>query len=1285
MKTRLTTKQWQYLFLGFVFALALVLYPEPLGRASTVVGGGSIPPPVITLQPADQTVTVGGTATFNVLADGIPPLSYQWFFGNNALAGRTSTALVLTSVMPDQAGYYSAVASNLYGTATSTPARLTVTGSAPRFVLQPQGTNVYEGMAITLRGQATGTLPLFYQWQKDGQPLQGATASVYSLYTIPRATTNDSGVYRVVVTNLLGSATSSNAPVVVRPLPPCMPPPEGLVSWWRAESNSLDGWGANDAYAGPYPYQPTYVYGKVGRALSLMGSPQALRVPDSPSLRFTNALSIESWVMPAANPIFSARTIIGKWNPGVQPGYVTPGTNVSFWLGLTNGNQLCLMLSPTGDLTNVMRLLAPGVLATSVWTFVVATYDGASVQLYANAVLVARTNYSGGIFPGTGDAGIGGIPDRPDIAYSFWSWMGALDEISLYNRALSDAEIQGVYAADAAGKCLEAPVITLQPQNQAVPLGEDVKFSIGVQGTRPLRYQWRFNGRNLLNATNGWLVLEKVQTSSLGDYSVLVSNALGSVTSSNATLTLLPAPVCVSPPTNLVSWWAFDNSPIDVAGTNNGARLSGNFGVGKVGQALGPDMYGKVKVQVPSSDSLNFGSNADFSIEGWIKALPPVPGKFLVADPVIIQKKSLTTSSTVPSEVGYSLFLDRGRLACWLGSGPLYPRVTTNTSTFISSGPDLRDGMFHHVALSLDRSAPNGGALYVDGQPVLTFDPTARIDTLANTNLFLIGAPIEYGAYTNLNGWIDEMAIYDRALSPAEVAAIKQAGAAGKCKVQPFIITQPTNLTLNPGGTAVFIVAAGGTPEPRYQWLLNGYRLAGATSSTLVITNVAAAPGTYVAWATNGFGTAVSQGALLKINRPPLARCANRIVSAGTNCLASAVVNAGSSDPDGDRISLVQFPPGPYPLGTNIVQLTVSDDKGLSNSCSALVIVLDKSPPNLRTVNVITTNAPNQCGAIVNFPLPIATDSCSPVTNITCAPPPGSFFPVGVTIVQCTATDAAGNVGSNRFSVTVRDTQAPSITCPADITVTNAHDAWSTNVSFEPLVSDNCPGVGLPICNPPSGSGFTPGIHTVTCSVIDRAGNSSQCTFTVSVVPGNLPPVPVITISPLANFPGVTNLLVIAPNALQATVRLDASASYDVDDSHFLFAWYAGTNLLSTNAILTQVLAVGSHEITLLLDDMFPYGTNAATTIIDVVSPAQAVGILIGMVENATVGRNPQPLLASLRAAAASFERHNWRAGMNHLEAFEKKVRTQVAPSDPVLAGKLITAAESILNALSGG
>jgi hypothetical protein len=178
-------------------------------------------------------------------------------------------------------------------------------------------------------------------------------------------------------------------------------------------------------------------------------------------------------------------------------------------------------------------------------------------------------------------------------------------------------------------------------------------------------------------------------------------------------------------------------------------------------------------------------------------------------------------------------------------------------------------------------------------------------------------------------------------------------------------------------------------------------------------------------------------------------------------------------------------------------------------------------------------------------------------------------------------------------------------------------------------------------------------------------------------------PVPVLDLSPLALFPGRTNLIVVAPDNTNALVQLNAARSYDVDDAHFKVFWYEGATLVSTNVAASLELPVGTHSITLLLDDTFPLGTSSTNVTLEVLSPAQAVGIIIGLLEDSSLTATRQhPLLATLTAAAASFERADFQPAINQLGAFQNKVRAQVSPSVPALAEDLLSAAQTLIDAL---
>jgi uncharacterized repeat protein (TIGR01451 family) len=144
--------------------------------------------------------------------------------------------------------------------------------------------------------------------------------------------------------------------------------------------------------------------------------------------------------------------------------------------------------------------------------------------------------------------------------------------------------------------------------------------------------------------------------------------------------------------------------------------------------------------------------------------------------------------------------------------------------------------------------------------------------------------------------------------------------------------------------------------------------------------------------------------------------------------------------------------------------------------------------------DVTTDKTAGQCGAVVDYGS--AGGSGSGCGTITCTPPTGSFFPLGVTNVICFGESG----GACAFTVTVRDPQPPTITCPGNITVPESSPGMGFAVVDypPPTLNDNCP-APLDACQPPAGSSFPVGTTTVTCTTNDGAGNTATCSFTVTV------------------------------------------------------------------------------------------------------------------------------------------------------------------------------------------
>jgi len=269
-----------------------------------------------------------------------------------------------------------------------------------------------------------------------------------------------------------------------------------------------------------------------------------------------------------------------------------------------------------------------------------------------------------------------------------------------------------------------------------------------------------------------WTVLRGARRwGALGVGLALMAFAVASVSAQN----LVP---CVQPPSGMVSWWSADGNPNDIVDGNHGTLIgSAGYAPGVVDQAFSFTAAGDC-VEVPNAANLNFGPagsvGGNLSIDAWILIPNGSPSSTATYVP-IVDKRELPNGPWDPAATGYSLFLYNGKLAFQLGDGTFF--------NYISLGSSLQDGLPHHVAVTVDRAtnSTTGGTLYVDGAMVLIFDPTNRPGDLTNS------APLFIGRHAgdpdiSFIGLIDEVEIFNRALSPLEVQGIFNANSAGKCK-----------------------------------------------------------------------------------------------------------------------------------------------------------------------------------------------------------------------------------------------------------------------------------------------------------------------------------------------------------------------------------------------------------------------------------------------------------------------------------------------------------------------
>lgn len=455
--------------------------------------------------------------------------------------------------------------------------------------------------------------------------------------------------------------------------------------------------------------------------------------------------------------------------------------------------------------------------------------------------------------------------------------------------------------------------------------------------------------------------------------------------------------LCVPPPLGLVAWWTGDGNADDLAGGRAGSLNGAALGAGKMGQAFRLDAP-RTGVALPDTANLRLQT---FTIEAWVRRAST-------------SQVTLDVSSNAAlfscAQGGYELALaDDGRL-CFTKVG----------DSAVFSHLMITDTQFHHVAVT---KAGSEVVIYLDGTPeaVGPYDPG-----------FVFDGPAAIGARggdlsDTFWGSIDEVTVYNRALADTEIQTL--AGATtGKCVVgiPPAVAAEPQSRTVCPGDSAVFTVAAAGSPPLGYQWWFEGEALAGARGASLQLESVAAnMAGRYVVVVTNAMGAITSGVANLSLDaRPPLVtlngnanvtwECPEKFFDPGA--VAQAACN-------GSLPVAIHGAVDVHRAGTYTLTYSATDSEGHTGTATRTVIVADTSPPELVCPPHLVAEFTSATGAVVTFVAPMATDRCAGSILVQCLPRSGSQCPIGTTPVICTATDASGNFTSCSFAVTVLGAQ----------------------------------------------------------------------------------------------------------------------------------------------------------------------------------------------------------------------------------------------------------------------
>ena len=851
-----------------------------LSQNITVTISGSTTPtaPTITSQPAAANVAAGKNANFTVTAGGTAPLAYYWSKNTIPLAdggnvsGSATATLTLTGVSATDAGNYSVLVSNAVGTATSTAAALTVI-LPPAITSQPAPQTQAVGSTATFSVSDGGTAPVSYFWLKNGAAIANGTkySGVNSTsLSIATLATTDAGNYSVIVSNLAGSITSSAAALTVVSSPTITTPPANVsvVAGGNA-SFTVTAAGSTPLY---------YHWLKNSTPLADGGNVSGSATATL-NLSAVTAADVASYSVTVSNSLGSVTSPAATLTVAIPPAIVTPPASAT----VLAGSNISFTVTASGT--------AP--LYYQWFKNTVAISGATSTTLALTSVsATAAANYSVTVTNAVGTATSG----------------------------------------SATLTVLAPPAITSPPANVTVVQGNPASFSVTASGTAPLTFQWLKNGTFILGATASVLTLAAVTTNDAGSYSVLVTNLVGSLASSSATLTVVVPPGIVTPPVSASS----------IVGSNV------SFTVTASGTLPLTYQWQKNGSNLANGGNVSGATTATLNLTG-ISATDAASYSVVVGN-----SAGTATSSAATLTV------------------QLPPAIVTQpASQFAALGSN--------VVLSVTASG-NGPLNYQ------WFNAGGALADSGN----LTGATSNILTITTL--MTNEVGAYFVVVSNA-FGSVTSASANISVNASPIITSQPAGQFVAVGSNAVLTVTASGTGPFTYQWLKNGAKLAnsgslsGATSNTLMLTKVSSkASGSYAVVIKNVYGSATSTTAALAVLTPPKIKTSLRIkpvphiaaapagnlAKAGTNIVFSITATGsaplsyqwfkdGTALTDGGTVSGVT---------TNVLKITalttndsgvysvsVSNPVGSVTSGTTLIVV---DPP------VITTPPASQSVVISN-------------------------------------------------------------------------------------------------------------------------------------------------------------------------------------------------------------------------------------------------------------------------------------------------------------------------------
>jgi hypothetical protein len=408
-------------------------------------------------------------------------------------------------------------------------------GRLPQITTQPRSVtnHVGDNVLFTVGVDANNsTLPLSYQWLSNTVAIPNATNNSLTLSNVQLSF---SAAYSVQITNVIGATNSATAYLNVNPLP-AADTTTGLVGWWKFDDAAGSTTAADSSVNGNNGTlqnftDTTTVWGTgvTGGALNFNGDATGTDLVAIPNVGTPAPAALDF----SSSPTFT----LSAW-------VKCPASNSAAIICKGSGNggeQYCLDTQTTGFRFFVRNSAAAATIITGLmppnnnWQHIVAVFDAINgIQtIYTNGTLAITGVAPFDLLVNSHEVSIGNRQSSAVSAYNL-PLTGGIDDVRIYNRALTSADIQQLYVST-----LADPFILVQPKNVTIIEGTNATFSVSAHGNSALSYAWYENGSPLISQTNSTLVLSNVQGSANGNsYFVRVTDTANFTDSSNAVLTV---------------------------------------------------------------------------------------------------------------------------------------------------------------------------------------------------------------------------------------------------------------------------------------------------------------------------------------------------------------------------------------------------------------------------------------------------------------------------------------------------------------------------------------------------------------------------------------------------------------------------------------------------------------------------------------------------------------------------------------------------------------------------